>query len=71
MLFVLSMWQLDADDAEPSLDDKEGQDEYTEIQMPVWPHSLPVTTVFFQSEMSTCTTCFFPLISFYLHFVFA
>ncbi|XP_026062049.1 anion exchange protein 2a isoform X1 [Carassius auratus] len=26
---------LDADDAEPSLDDKEGQDEYTEMQMPV------------------------------------
>uniref|UniRef100_A0A671R404 Anion exchange protein n=1 Tax=Sinocyclocheilus anshuiensis TaxID=1608454 RepID=A0A671R404_9TELE len=26
---------LDADDAEPSSDDKEGQDEYTEMQMPV------------------------------------
>ncbi|XP_050987506.1 anion exchange protein 2a isoform X1 [Labeo rohita] len=26
---------LDADDAEPSFDDKEGQDEYTEMQMPV------------------------------------
>jgi len=34
-LFILSVRQLDADDAEPSFDDREGQDEYTEMQMPV------------------------------------
>lgn len=28
--------QLDADDAEPHLDEKEGQDEYSQLQMPVW-----------------------------------
>lgn len=78
MLFVLSMWQLDAEDAEPSLDDREGQDEYTEMQMPVWPHSSPVSAwaglawLSFQSEMSRWSACFFfffSLISFYLHFV--
>lgn len=29
--------QLDADDAEPHLEEKEGQDEYSQLQMPVWP----------------------------------
>lgn len=41
---MLSVWQLDADDAEPSFDDRDGQDEYTEMQMPVWPHSSSITT---------------------------
>lgn len=27
--------QLDADDAEPHLEEKEGQDEYSQLQMPV------------------------------------
>lgn len=31
--------QLDADDAEPHLEEKEGQDEYSQLQMPVWPDS--------------------------------
>lgn len=40
------MPQLDADNAEPTFDEKEGQDEYTEMHMPVWhgePRPLNVT----------------------------
>lgn len=33
---ISSRSQLDADDAEPTFDEKEGQDEYTEMHMPVW-----------------------------------
>lgn len=34
--------QLDADDAEPTLEEKEGQDEYSQLQMPVWPAAVVV-----------------------------
>lgn len=74
----MSMWQLDADDAEPSFDDREGQDEYTEMQMPVWPHSSSVTTwaglTFFSGRdvQMYCLSFFFFFFSIYqclFHFV--
>lgn len=40
-----ALFQLDADEAEPTFDEKEGQDEYTEMHMPVWPS--PWDTIFF------------------------
>lgn len=33
---MITTLQLDADDAEPHLEEKEGQDEYSQLQMPVW-----------------------------------
>ncbi len=34
-LCVLSLPQLDADEAEPTFDEREGHDEYSEMHMPV------------------------------------
>lgn len=55
-LFIVFTWQLDADEAEPSFDEREGQDEYTEMHMPVWPHSSFHYLTWFQAIVFGCTT---------------
>ncbi len=35
LFYLSSVSQLDADNAEPAFDEKEGHDEYTEMHMPV------------------------------------